>query len=75
MRKQDELVRGCMAKARDDEMCFVLLGRDPAAPAAIRAWIAERIKLGKNQIGDLQLIEAEICALTIADELSEGADS
>lgn len=31
MRKRDELVAGCMAKAHDDEMTFVLLGRDPAA--------------------------------------------
>jgi phage terminase Nu1 subunit (DNA packaging protein) len=62
MRKRDELIAGCMAKAHDDEMTFVLLGRDVAAPLAIRAWTAERIRLGKNQPGDAQLIEAEECA-------------
>lgn len=43
-------------------MLFVLLERDTAAPAAIRAWIKERIKLGKNQRGDAQIIEAEAVA-------------
>jgi hypothetical protein len=58
-----------MNRARDDELTFVLLGRDAAAPAAIRAWIAERIRLGKNRVGDVQLIDAEMCAQTMADEL------
>lgn len=49
----------CMSRAHDDEPTFVLLGRDPAAPAAIRAWITERLMLGKNKIGDEQLAEAE----------------
>jgi len=62
MRKRDELTDGCMAKALDDEMTFVLLGRDTAAPVAIRAWIAERIRTGKNQPGDPKLVEAEECA-------------
>lgn len=43
-------------------MVFVLLARDVAAPLAIRAWIAARIKAGKNYPGDPQLIEAERCA-------------
>lgn len=50
--------RSCLNKARDDEMLFVLLGRDPAAPVAIRVWCAERIRLGKNQPGDPQIVEA-----------------
>ncbi len=64
MRKRDELhdPAGCMARARDDEMTFVLLARDAAAPVAIRAWIAERIRLGKNKSGDPQLADAEACA-------------
>jgi hypothetical protein len=62
VRKRDELILGCMAKARELEMTFVLLGRDVAAPAAIRFWISERIRLGKNQPGDPQLVEAETCA-------------
>ena len=70
MRKRDELTNraGCMARARDDEMTFVLLARDAAAPATIRAWIAERIRLGKNQAGDPQLSEAEQCARTMEAE-------
>lgn len=64
MRKRDELNNpaGRMARARDDEMTFVLLGRDAAAPAAIRAWAAERIRLGKNRPDDPQIVEAEECA-------------
>jgi hypothetical protein len=68
MRKRDELIQGCMAKARDDEMTFALLARDAAAPATIRYWIAERIRIGKNQIGDHQLTEAEECARTMEAE-------
>lgn len=70
MRKRDELTNpsACMVRARDDEMTFVLLGRDAAAPVAIRAWIAERIRLGKNQPGDPQLTEAEQCARTMESE-------
>jgi hypothetical protein len=48
----------CMSRALDDEMTFVLLGRDRAAPAAIRAWIAERIRLGLNQPDDTQITGA-----------------
>jgi hypothetical protein len=70
MRKRDELTSpaACMVRARDDEMTFVLLGRDAAAPAAIRAWIAERIMLGKNRPGDAQVVEAEQCARVMEDE-------
>ena len=49
----------CLNKANRDEMLFVLIGRDAAAPRAIRAWIKERIRLGKNQPENPQLIEAE----------------
>ncbi len=71
MRKRDELndPKSCMMRARDDEMTFVLLGRDVAAPAAIRAWIKERIRLGKNRPDDHQIAEAMYCALTIESEL------
>jgi hypothetical protein len=62
MRKRDQLTKGCMAKARDDELTFVLLGRDRAAPTAIRAWIAERVRIGKNRPDDPQILEAEECA-------------
>ncbi len=60
MRKRDELTNpnSCMNKAQDDEWTFVLLGRDAAAPVAIQAWIDERLRLGKNQYNDDQIVEA-----------------
>ena len=50
MRKEDELSKEhtCMQHAHPKEMVFVLLSRDAAAPVAIRAWVAERLRLGKN---------------------------
>lgn len=70
MRKTEELSNpnSCMSKARDNEMTFVLLGRDAAAPAAIRAWVEERIRLGKNKRTDSQIIEAEQCAAKMEAE-------
>jgi len=65
MRKFDELnnPNSCMNKARDGELTFVLLGRDKAAPRAIRAWAAERLLLGKNtSTDDPQIREALECA-------------
>lgn len=64
MLKRDELASptSCLNKAGESEMLFVLLGRDDAAPATIRFWIAERIRLGKNAAGDAKLAEAEECA-------------
>lgn len=61
MRKQDELAvpTSCLNKAIETELLFVLLGRDKAAPAAVRAWIEERIRLDKNQRTDPQIVEAE----------------
>jgi hypothetical protein len=70
MRKHTELTdpSSCLSKAKDDEMVFVLRGHDKAAPIVIRAWIAERIRLGKNHPGDAQLVEAEKCANIMQDE-------
>lgn len=70
MRKRDELTNpnGCMFRAGDDEMTFVLLGRDAAAPAAILAWVRERIRLGKNTLNDPQIVEAIECARTMESE-------
>lgn len=63
MLKRDELTNpsSCMSRAREDEMTFVLLGRDIAAPVAIQAWINERILLGKNKPDDAQITEAKQC--------------
>ena len=70
MRKTNELSdpKSCINKAKDDEMVFVLLGRDAAAPVAIRAWITERIRIGKNVAGDALLEEAESIARTMEQE-------
>jgi len=64
MRKLQELTdpNSCLNKAHEDELLFVLLARDPAAPVAIRAWINERCRLGKNSPDDAQIEEAEQCA-------------
>jgi hypothetical protein len=62
MRKRDELHRGCMAKAGDEEMTFVLLSRDRCAASTIRFWIHHRIKSGQNAADDPQILEALQCA-------------
>ena len=64
MIKRDEIEdqESCFNKAHEGERLFVLLARDPAAPAALRAWIAERIRLGKNTPDDDQIREAHECA-------------
>jgi len=71
--KEDEIEcpASCFNKARSDERLFVLLARDPAAPVAIRAWIAERLRLGKNVPGDEQIREAFECATLMELERSE----
>lgn len=70
MRKKDELSRShtCMQHAHPNEMVFVLLSRDAAAPVAIRAWVAERLRLGKNTEFDEQIVEALACAETMERE-------
>ncbi len=73
MIKRDEIedTESCFNKAQDGERLFVLLARDPAAPVAIRAWIAERIRQGKNTPGDDQIREAYECANLMELERSE----
>lgn len=68
--KRDELAhpQSCMSKAGHDEMVFVLLGRDPAAPAAIRAWVEARVRFRKNKPGDELLRDAIECAETMERE-------
>lgn len=70
MRKRDELTNpaSCMSRARDEEWTFVLLGRDLAAPVAVRAWIEERIRLGKNRRYDPQIVDAEQWIATVEAE-------
>ena len=61
-RVEIESTNSCLNRAGDGERIFVLLARDPAAPVAIRAWIAERLRLGKNTANDEQIREAFECA-------------
>ena len=70
MRKKDELSleHTCMNHAHTEEMTFVLIGRDAAAPVAIRAWVAERLRIGKNVDSDPQIVEALECAKTMESE-------
>lgn len=70
MRKIDELANpnSCLNKARDDELLFVLLARDPAAPATVRAWIDERIRRGLNEPSDPKIVSAEEWILDVQRE-------
>jgi hypothetical protein len=52
----------CLNRAMSDEMIFVLLARDRAAPAAIRSWVDERIRIGKNKRADPEIIQALVAA-------------
>ena len=77
MRKNEELTNpeSCLNKAKPGEKIFVLLGRDVAAPAAIQAWINERIRLGKNQPSDSQIQEAMCCAVEmIRERVNKGCE-
>ena len=70
MRKLEEFAKlnSCLNKANRDEMMFVFLGRDPAAPSAIEFWCKIRIEMGKNKPTDPQIIEALLCADTMRKE-------
>lgn len=41
--KNDPGVFDCYANAEPDEPMFVLLARDPAAPATVRDWVQRRV--------------------------------
>lgn len=56
--EEREIRDSCWNKAGENELVFVILARDLAAPAAIRAWCKERIRLGKNEPMDAQIQEA-----------------
>lgn len=77
MIKRDEVESSdsCLNKARDSERLFVLLARDAAAPVAIRAWVAERLRIGKNKPTDPQIVEAIDCARLMEIERREIEDS
>lgn len=77
MRKAEELANpaSCMSRAKDDEMTFVLLGRDICAPDVIRVWAAMRCARGKSKMDDPQIIEALACAETMERERGAGKDT
>jgi hypothetical protein len=52
----------CLNKAKDDEMLFVLRGKDLAAPETIRSWVRERIVHQLNYADDPKIVEALACA-------------
>lgn len=56
----------CLNKAKDGEMLFVLLARDPAFASTVRFWIQERIRLGLNAEQDVKIQEAANCAHVVA---------
>jgi hypothetical protein len=62
MIKTEELVKGCMAKAFDDEMTFVVMARDEVGADTIRDWCRRRIVKGLNKPGDAKITEALACA-------------
>jgi len=70
MRKRDELAdpSSCLNRSADDEMLFVICGRDPAAIDTVRHWIEQRIRLGKNVRGDRKIAEAELWIKILEDE-------
>ena len=72
MIKFEEAATSCLNRAGDQEMIFVLLGRDAAAPTAIRRWAEERIRLGKNAATDEQILEALHCADFMDQQRKDG---
>lgn len=64
MRKEEEISNptSCLNRARARSLVFVIQGDDAAAQAAISTWAAKRIELGKNQLGDDQIVEALECS-------------
>jgi hypothetical protein len=64
----------CLNKALDDEMIFVLLQRDDAAPETIRFWCEARIRRGINKPGDRKIQDALHCAEVMEKRKAEKGD-
>lgn len=78
MRKRDELSdpNSCLNKAGDDEMLFVLLGRDEDAPETVRFWAHRRVARGKRAPDHPQIVEALAWAeLVEAEQGAKGETS
>lgn len=66
MRKKDELAegaKGCLAKAKDDEMLFVLRAQDMTSPFIVMEWI----KMNFHNCPKEKLQEAFNCALEMRE--------
>jgi len=67
--KRDPGKFDCYEKALPDEPMFILLGRDPQAPALVRQWAERRrqlIQSGNRPRSDMAMVEeAEGCALVM----------
>lgn len=62
MIKRDELTkRGCLNKAADDEMLFVLRAQDVSAPKVVLHWIAKNF----DNASEEKLREAFECAIAM----------
>lgn len=62
MKKQDETAEGAtgsLAKAKDDEMLFILRAQDITAPMAILEWM----KINFNSLPEAKLREAFECIM------------
>ena len=73
MKKKDELApgaQGCLGKASDDEMLFVLRGQDVSSPLVVMEWI----KLNFHTCKDEKLREAFECALVMKGQSKKAAD-
>ncbi len=61
----------CYENAEPDEPMFILLGRDPHAPAAVRRWADDRelmIRAGLKPADDMRMVwEARACAEAMED--------
>lgn len=66
-RREIECPESCLNRAANDEMLFVLLGRDRCAPWVVRFWVVLRILSGKNRWSDPQVREALVCARQMRD--------
>ena len=60
MRRIDEVRNplSCLNKAKDDELIFVLLARDPCAVETVRFWASTRVSKGINKPTDQKIAEA-----------------
>jgi hypothetical protein len=64
MKKKDELAKdakGCLAKANDNEMLFILRAQDVTAPKVVLHWIAKNFEITNEE----KLREAFECALAM----------